>query len=416
MDRDLPNAVKMDRIRKTVFRVVIVVVAVVAVFSGFRMLIKPSVSRSEIRTAIADRGDMVATVTGTGVVQPEFEQELTSPFASRVMDVLLREGQPVKSGQSIVTLDRTTAENQLKALQDEYELIQNRKRRTRLLQQQVLIDLESRVDIMKLKIQSYAFKLEQSQALYDFGQVSREKLNEDVLNLEIARREMAKLEQDMQNQRDMLESDLAGLDLEISIKEQRIDAVSRELEQAAAVADRDGVVTFVNDRIGSAVNPGDVVARIANLDSFRVEGTISDIHLAHVEVGTRALVRIREGVELPGSVRQVQPTVENGIVTFTVELDDSRYRDLRPNLRVDVYLVTSFREGVVRVKNGPFYIARGDATAFVIKGDEAKARDVRFGVSNFDYVEILSGIEPGEEVIISNTESFRGQSKLAVYN
>jgi HlyD family secretion protein len=95
-----------------------------------------------------------------------------------------------------------------------------------------------------------------------------------------------------------------------------------------------------------------------------------------------------------------------------VDVDDPQHPLLKSNLRVDVFVVTSSANQVLRIENGPFYQGLSQQRVFAIEGDLAKAREVTFGASNFDYVEIKSGLHPGDEVIISNMEDYRHHQEL----
>ena len=179
----------------------------------------------------------------------------------------------------------------------------------------------------------------------------------------------------------------------------------RDLDMAGIRARRDGVVTWVNTDIGSHVNPGDPVARIADLGSFKIEGQISDIHAAKLQVGGEAVLRIGD-LRLDAAITAVRPSVEGGVIKFDATPDDNSHQALRPNMRVDVFVITSFKDNVLRVANGPFYRGRVAQKVFVIVGDRAERREVDIGASNFDAVELIGDIRPGEEVVVSDMSKY----------
>jgi HlyD family secretion protein len=89
---------------------------------------------------------------------------------------------------------------------------------------------------------------------------------------------------------------------------------------------------------------------------------------------------------------------------------------LRANLRADVFVVTRAHRGVLRVKNGPFYQGGQEQPVFVLAGGRAVRRVVRFGDSNTDYVQVLSGLRTGEEIIVSDTKAYVDTPELTVGN
>ena len=169
-------------------------------------------------------------------------------------------------------------------------------------------------------------------------------------------------------------------------------------------SDRDGVLTWVLSQEGALVRRGDVIARIADLTSFRVDGTVSDIHAGRLRTGMAAVVRAND-VDLQGTVTEVLPTVENGVLRFTVALSEPSHAALRPNLRTDVLVVTERKARALRIKRGPF-ADNAAVQAFVVRGDRAIRVPIQVGLTGVDDVEIVSGVSEGDEVIISDMKDY----------
>jgi len=143
---------------------------------------------------------------------------------------------------------------------------------------------------------------------------------------------------------------------------------------------------------------------IADLSSYRVDATVSDVHAGKVQAGMPAVVLINEQ-PMAGTVATVYPTVENGAVRFTVALDDPARAGLRPSLRVDVHVVTDHKARTVRVTRGPF-VDDASRRAFVVRGDRAMRVPLVLGLSGVDQVEIVSGAVEGDELIVSDMRDY----------
>ena len=161
--------------------------------------------------------------------------------------------------------------------------------------------------------------------------------------LERCRIEGEQLAAAIQNAQRGMEVRLRALALEhdILVRERR-DA-ERALAQASAASVRGGVLTWVLTGEGVSVARGDELARVADLSTFKVEATISDVHAAQIRAGQPVTVRVGE-LSLPGTVAKVHPKVENGIVRLEVALKQPDHPLLRPNLRVDVDVISERRE------------------------------------------------------------------------
>ena len=132
---------------------------------------------------------------------------------------------------------------------------------------------------------------------------------------------------------------MEGLALEIAILQKDLERARELLERTSVTSDRAGIVTWVVTGEGAAAAEGETIARVADLSAYRVDATLSDVLARRLTVGLPAVVRSGES-RLPGRVHKILPTVQNGIVTFEVILDEPNHPILRPNLRVDVHAVT----------------------------------------------------------------------------
>jgi len=124
-------------------------------------------------------------------------------------------------------------------------------------------------------------------------------------------------------------------------------------------------------------------------------------------------VRIND-TDLRGAVASISPSVDKGVVTFYARLDNPRHPALRPNLRVDVFVVTRAHRAVLRVKNGPFYQGGQEQPVFVVAGGRAVRRTVRLGDSNFDFVQVLGGLRAGEEIVVSDMKQHLDTPELII--
>lgn len=413
MDRALPKeAVRKNQIRKSAV-ILVPLILLVLLILVIRSLLTPALCRSEILTAVAENGAIESTITATGVVVPAFEQVITSPIQSTVSEVYLRSGDDVSDGESLLRLNQEFIQMSLDKLIDELELQKNKRRQLILQLERVRIDLQAEYDIKELRTRFAESEYEREKHLYDIGGTTKGAFARAELNLEIARREMEQLSSRIDNQRASLEAELSELDIRMRIQNNSINEVKRQIELTEARADRHGVVTWINDDIGATVNAGDVLARIADLGSYRIEARISDVHAAKVKVGVPVRVRVNDR-RLNGSISSVRPSVENGIVTFLVELEDKSDPSLRPQLRADVFVVTAVKDNVIRVPNGAFYTGAIDQPVFVIEGDRAVSKAVEIGESNYDYVELLGEIELGDEVIVSDMSEHKHQDAIDI--
>ncbi|WP_161888041.1 efflux RND transporter periplasmic adaptor subunit [Pontibacter russatus] len=412
MDRELSATTRQAQKQKRLWQIGIAVALVAAAVFGFRNLITPSLERIEIRTAVVERGPVEATLTATGEVVPEHEQAITSPIQARVEQVLRTSGEEVKPGDQILLLDRSFTQLAYDKLKDEQEMNQHKRVQLRLQLQKKLNSLESQLAIKRMSVKSLQARLEDEQYLLKIGGGMQEQVKQADLNLKIAQQELDQLERDIASERQLLQADEQELGFTLAMQGRSIEELGRKMQQAEVRATHRGVVTWVKDEIGSTVNAGDVIVRLADLSSFKVKAAVSDAFADQLQTGGEATVRIND-TNLKGTIAAVEPTVTNGTVTFYVALQDNAHTLLRPNLRVDVYVTTATKPNTLRVKNGPYFNSASNSDkVYIVQGDELVRTSADIGASNVDYVELESGVQPGDEVVISSIKDYEHLEKI----
>jgi HlyD family secretion protein len=380
------------------------VAAVATVLAAFTLLtgwIRPTVKRTRIRTAVVDRGPVEATLTATGHLVPEYEHVLTSPVDSRVARILLSPGARVEAGAPILRLDAGEAAADLEKLEDRIELKRNEREWARLDNERDRSGMLTRREIKTLELESREFEADRARRYLGEGLFSQDDVRQARTEAARARVELREIDEALENLATTLKTKLDGLNLEIGILERDRVEAARRLERVTATSDREGVLTWVVPREGTAVGRGEELARVADLSAFRVEATISDVHADRIVSGQEVSVRTGDH-RFAGSVERVRPTVENGAVTLEVALEEKSHPVLRHNLRVDVFIVTDREEEALRIRRGSYLMSDGTHAAFVIRGDMALRTPVRFGITNIDFYQVLDGLAEGDEVIVSD--------------
>ncbi|UCE03657.1 MAG: efflux RND transporter periplasmic adaptor subunit [Candidatus Latescibacterota bacterium] len=413
MDRPLDPKIRQREGAKRLLLalgIVAILAWLVALVPGW---VRPSVKRTRIRTARVERGALEATLTATGSVVPEYEHVLSSPVDTRLVRVLKTAGSVVQQGEPIVELDVNESRLTLERLDEQIALKRNEAESERIRLTNNLTDLETKIEIKRLEVESFDLDVERKQKLFDKGVIADDELRAARMDLQRSRLELRQLEETVAHTERASEVQLEKLELERRILEKEHTQAERELELATARSDRDGVLTWVLADEGTAVGRGDVLARIADLRSFRIEARIADMHGQKFEAGAPARVEVGDDV-LDGAVARILPEVKNGSITLLVDLVQRSHKALRPNLRVDVHLVTARKETTLRLRRGPYVHVEGSDALFVIRGDEAIRTPVQLGIASFDHHEILAGLVEGDEVIVSDMSDYRHVKEVKI--
>jgi HlyD family secretion protein len=115
-------------------------------------------------------------------------------------------------------------------------------------------------------------------------------------------------------------------------------------------------------------------------------------------------------------VANINPSVTNGVVSFDITLNERNNKLLRPNMKVDVFLVTNTQNNIMRVQNGPAFKGAATQDIFVVINGKAVRRTVNTGLSNFDYIQIKDNVKPGDIIITSDMSEYKNSKEIIINN
>ena len=272
--------------------------------------------------------------------------------------------------------------------------------------------MANQIKVSEMQLNRKRVVLRNERYLDSIGSGTTDQVRQAELDLNVSELELEQLRQQYAGKQKTLAADYKVKELELSIFRKDLAEMKRTLDDAQVRSPRKAILTYINDQIGVQVTQGTQIAIISDLSHFKVEGEIADTYGDRVAAGGKAIVKIgRE--QLVGRVSSVTPLSKNGVISFTVQLDDDSNRRLRSGLKTDVYVMNAVKEDVMRIANASYYVGRGEYELFVrTASDELQKRKVQLGDSNFEYVEVVSGLKPGEQVVVSDMSTFKNKNKL----
>jgi len=413
MDSALPEQVIVKRKGKGLLIVGALILFLILATWTLRASLRSSLKRSAITISVVEKGTIENTINASGEVLPEFEEIITSPINASIQKVGLDAGSPVKAGQSILTLDKAATEIACEKLKFQLESKHNSIGKLKLELDKSFYDLQSNNNIKQLRINSLQASVENAKRLFKAGGGTREDIEQAELNLQVALLEKKQLENEITSKQQTMRVEMRESEIDAEIQQNDLSDLERKLRLANIVASRAGVVTWVNKNIGSAIKEGESLARIADLGSFKVVGSIADSYIDQLHNGMTAIIRINE-TQIRGRVVNIYPSVQNSIVSFDVQLNERNHKLFRPNMKVDVFLVTSTGNDVLRVANGPAFKGPPVQDIFVVGQGKAYRRTVHIGMTSFDWVEIRDHVQAGDSIITSDMNEYINAKEITI--
>ena len=413
MDRKISKEVlqkeKRNKLLKVGAVVVVSVVAIVVIIS----LLRDSVSLKNMQLSTVDTGTIEVSVSASGKVVPAFEEIINTPIESRIVEVYKKAGDSVDVDTPLLRLDLQSIENDYRKMLDELQMRQYRIEQQHVKNSSVLSDMEMQLKVNDMQIDKMEVELRNERYLDSIGAGTTDKVREVELSYNVAKLEQEQTKKKFENDKRVTESELKVQELELEIFRKSLAETRRILDDAQIRSPRKATLNYINNQVGVLVPQGTQVAIISDLSHFRVDGEIADSYGDRIATGNKTVVRIGRD-ELTGMVSSVTPLSKNGIIQFTVQLDDDDNARLRSGLKTDVYVMNAIKQDVMRIANGPYYSGQGSYELFVMEGSTLVKRKVQLGESNYEYVEVISGLQPNDRVVVSDMSQYRNKSKLKV--
>lgn len=413
MDREIPKEEQRKALRKKIIKISLIGIVGIVLIIGFISFMRAGIERKEVVFSTIDKGAIEVSVSASGKVVPAFEEIINSPINSRILEIYKKGGDSVNVGTPILKLDLQSADVSYKKLLDEEQMRKYKLEQLKVNNTTKLNDMNMQIKVSAMKLSRMKVELRNEHYLDSLGAGTTDKVRQAELSYNVARLEYEQLKQRYNNERQIVSAELKVQELDFNIFRKSLAETKRTLEDAQIRSPRKAILTFINNQVGAQVSQGVQVATISDLSHFKVEGEISDTYSDRISTGSKAVVKIGSE-KLEGTVSSVTPLSKNGVISFTVQLKNDHNPRLRSGLKTDVYIMNALKEGVMRIANGSYYTGRGEYELFVLEGKELIKRKVQLGDSNFEYVEVLSGVKPGEQVVVSDMSNYKTKSKLKI--
>ena len=413
MDREISKEVQRKEQRKQFIRIGTAVGGFIVLIVVVISMLQTSLKRKDLNISTVDKGVIEVSVSASGKVIPAFEEIINSPINSRIVEVYKRGGDSVDVGTPILKLDLQSAETEYNKQLDEEQMKSLQLEQQRVTNHNKLSEMEMNLKVSRMELDRKAVELRNERYLDSLGAGTTDKVRQVELDYNVSILKLKEDEQKYKNEQALAEADLKVKELELNIFRKSLAETRRTLEDAQIRSPRKAILTYVNNEIGSQIGQGAKVAIVSDLSHFKIEGQIADTYGDRIAAGSKAVIKIGSE-KLDGTVSDVTPLSKNGVISFTVQLEEDNHKRLRSGLKTDVYVMNAVKDDVLRIANSSYYVGKGEYELFVVNGNQLLKRKVQLGDSNFEYVEVVSGLQEGDQVIVSDMNAYKDKNKLKI--
>lgn len=407
VDIPRPDQARKRRMKRATYTVAGITVLFLVTIGVSRLKpAAPSVDRATVWVDTVKRGPMLRQVRGTGTLVPEDIRWIPAVTDGRVERIILRPGAVVTPDTVILELsnpelNQSVLEAELQLRSAEAQL-QNRR-----------VELESQLLTQRSQLATVEAEHRQARLQAEADEILAKDGLTSELTMKISRSRAEALDNRTTIERQRLEMAEKGVRSQIAVQQADVDRLRTlfelrrsQLDALKVRAGTAGVLQQVPVEVGARVTPGTNLARVADPGRLKAELRIAETQARDIALGQVAAVDTRNGV-VPGRVSRIDPAATAGTVLVDIELTGELPRGARPDLTVDGTIELERLDNVLYVGRPAFGQEQSTVGLFKLDGQGGASRTaVRLGRSSVNTIEILEGLQTGDQVILSDMSAW----------
>jgi len=375
------------------------------------------VDMDELITAEVKQGDFKVNVRASGLLKPLNIRWVSSQVAGRVEQVFVKAGAKVNIGDVLVELSDPDLNRELEKTEWEVKALKAENHAAMVSLESQMVDLKNVVIEADFAHQMVKLKLNAETLLMEQGNATVSALDYKKSQLAVKQKH-----QFWRAQQSKTEKMKANIQASQTAQLARLGAVENSLQRVQAQVDAlivkatmTGVVQQVSLLLGERAQVGDSVALIADQKSLYAELQVQEIKIGEIDLGQSVIIDTRSS-EIYGQVMRIDPAVKNGMVKIDIEILNDLPDEARPELTVDGLIETSHIENALYVKRPAFAPSYQKIGLYKLSQDKefASKMSVNLGQSSVSKIQIISGLNVGDNIIVSDTASWQEHKEIMI--
>lgn len=417
MDIARPNAAKEKRRKRIIYGSVTFIILAAITFALAQLKpAAPTVDKNLVWMDVVKRGPMVRQVRGLGTLVPEEIRWIAARTSGRVDKIVLRPGAMVQPGTLILELANPDVEQAAANATSQFNAAEAQLANLKVELESALLAAEAMAARAKSEYETTKLQAEVKEELFRDGLVSSLELKliqataaqaATVNSIEQKRYAFA---------RESIKPKLAVQAAEVDRLRSQMTLRQDELDALQVRASMSGVLSALPVEVGSQIQPGTNLARVADPTKLKAEIRIAETQAKDIAIGQVSIIDTRNGI-VEGRVSRIDPAVQNGTVLVDVTIINELPRGSRPDLSVDGTIELERLDDVVYVGRPAFGQEKSKVGIFRANGNKSTATEaartqVQLGRSSVNTIEIVEGLHPGDWVILSDMSPWDANDRI----
>ena len=364
-----------------------------------------SFERAAVQIARVEIGDLVRDIISNGRIVAANAPQVYSPEQGFVT-LNVKAGDEVHVGQILATVDSPELANQFKQQLSEMDRLKGELARQKLDARSQALQLTKQLDIAQVDLEAAQRENRRAQESIKNNLISQIDFEKAVDDLARAALTQKHAREEVAIAKDRLAFELDSAKSTVARQALVLDEIERKISELSILASVDGVVGNLIVQPRALVNKNDPLMTLVDLSAYEVELNVAEGYANDLAIGMQAEITIA-GETLMGKLSSISPEVKDRQVTTRVRFDQQQLSGIRQNQQVSARVLLENKSQVMKVRRGSFMQA-GGFIAYKLEGNIATKINIQLGATSMREVEVLAGLNPDDQIIISNYDEFIG--------
>lgn len=361
--------------------------------------------------------DFLETLSAKGTVKPEKVSVITPKVGGTIEEIYVQEGQDVRAGDPLLRLYSADIVAEKNAAETELSEAKAQLAQQLITNERELDNQRLNVTAAKQKLADAESNLELQKVLYDYGAIPRVELGKAEQAVETARLQVTQSEWELELMTRKQDAQIAAINKNISIAEEKVAKAQEKIDNFLVTAEFDGRILSLKIPNNRVVTAHQELGQLADLTKQVVELQVPPGQTERFGVGSQVTISVGQS-EYLGEVTYIAPQAtqaSDGSASVMVRVDFlEEVSNLRPNSSVTANIHLHLHKDSLYLPRGAYLTSGGQLFVYVIEGNKATKREVQLGLFQGNSVQVLRGLELGEEVIISTYDAFRHLDEIQI--
>lgn len=370
-------------------------------------------TKNAIQTAKVTRGDLIEDIFVQGKTLAAINPAVYA-IAAGTVTLHVKAGDAIEQGQQLLSIDSPELRNRL--LQEEASLasLENEFNRQKIATEQALLDTKQRAELAKVDLEAAQSAMNRAQASIDKQIISKLELEEKMVALKRAELNQKHAIEALALEQKNLNFELKIAELALARQQHQTAELRRQVNELTIQSPLSGIVGTVSVQQKQFVQRDSELMSLVDLSELEVEAYIPENLADELAIGLPANILINQD-SYPAKLVAISPEVEQGRVAGRIRFTEQPEK-LRQNQRVNAQLILAKKDNVLKVERGAFVETGAGKVAYLVNDDIAQRKTIAVGAKSVNEVELLSGVQVGDELVISSLNLFQNKQQVMLSN